>query len=77
MVGSVSPITVVLLSRSLNRGNVRVGSVVGVNERNSGLLPLSPPFTSCCEPRSLCSHAYVNVSPESSSDAEADSTNGV
>ena len=41
VVGSISPGVVVWLRMSVNWGKVRAGLVVGLNERNKGLLPLS------------------------------------
>jgi hypothetical protein len=53
--GSSSDVVVVLLRMLASRGNVRVGLVVAVNDRNRGLLPLSAALRGWAGPVSYCS----------------------
>src|SRR5262245_55152329 len=63
VVGITSPSARVLFNRLLKRGNVRDGLVVGLNERNSGLLPLSGVLKVVDGPRSRSSQQKVSGSP--------------
>src|SRR5262249_22776363 len=60
VVGSDSPRVVVLLRISLSLGRIRLGLLVGGNERKIGRLPLSV-LGGAGAPRSNSSQSYVNV----------------
>src|SRR5262249_50266800 len=66
VLGNASPGVTVLLRISFNRGNVLEHLVVGLNERKSGLLPLSAAVNPTHGPRSRSSQHQVNGSPSGS-----------
>src|ERR1051325_1652848 len=76
VIGNISPRVTVLLRTSERRGNVREGLEVGLNERKSGLQPLSEAPKEILGPKSRSSQHQVRGSPSGSLPA-ADTTKGV